>query len=56
MTLLLQGHMDYLETTYADLPTMLKNRHNKVGVVIDVQRAWNVEVQEDLQMKMMKQS
>ena len=51
-----QGHMDYLETTYADLPTMLKNRHNKVGVVIDVQRAWNVEGQEELQMKMMKQS
>ena len=51
-----QGHMDYLETTYADLPTMLKNRHNKVGVMIDVQRAWNVEGQEELQMKMMKQS
>ena len=53
---LLQGHMDYLETTYADIPTMLKNRHNKVGVVIDVQRAWNAEGQEELQMKMMKQN
>ena len=53
---LLQGHMDYLETTYADLPSMLKNRHNKVGVVIDVQRAWNVDGQEELQMKMMNQS
>jgi len=50
------GGVVWLETTYADLPTMLKNRHNKVGVVIDVQRAWNVEGQEELQMKMMKQS
>ena len=48
--------MDYLETTYADLPTLLKNRHNKVGVVIDVQKAWNAAGQEELQMKTMKQN
>ena len=32
--------MDYLETSYADLAAMMKARNN-VGVMVDVQEAWD---------------
>ena len=51
----LQGHMDYLESSYADLATMCRIRPNKIGVQ-DVQEAWNVKNQEEVQKEMMQRN
>ena len=51
----LQGHMDYLESSYADLATMCRIRPNKIGVQ-DIQEAWNVKNQEEVQKEMMQRN
>ena len=35
-----QGHMDYLENTYADLATIIKSRLRRTGATVEVQEAW----------------
>ena len=37
-----KGHMDYLENTYSDLATTIKQRLRRTGAVVDVQ-AWGSE-------------
>ena len=47
--------MDYLESSYADLSTLCRIRPNKIGVQ-DIQEAWNVKNQEEVQKEMMQRN
>ena len=51
-----KGHMDYLETSYSTMASLLKSKKNKVGFDVDVKQAWKEEGQAALQLEMLKRN